>query len=88
MTVPNNWYEDFFHGVPLDLWRKAISPEQTKREADFLIKVLQCEVGSHLLDVPCGNEGFRLSLPGGVIARRGWISQGSSLPKGGLVPQL
>ena len=71
MTVPNNWYEDFFHGVPLDLWRKAISPEQTKREADFLIKVLQCEVGSHLLDVPCGNG--RLSFE---LARRGYRATG------------
>ena len=24
MTIPFNWYEDFFHGIPLDLWRKAI----------------------------------------------------------------
>lgn len=64
MTIPSNWYEDFFHGVPLDLWRKAISPEQTKREADFLVKALQCEAGSHLLDVPCGNGRLSLELAG------------------------
>src|ERR1700686_1215033 len=67
MTIPSNWYKNFFHGVPLDLWRKAISPEQTRREADFLVKALQCETGSHLLDVPCGNG--RLSLE---LARRGY----------------
>jgi len=67
MTVQSNWYEDFFHGLSLDLWRQAISPKQTKREADFLVKVLQCEEGSHLLDVPCGNG--RLSLE---LARRGY----------------
>ena len=67
MTIPSNWYEDFFHGVSLDLWRKAISPKQTKREADFLVKALGCNKGSHLLDVPCGNG--RLSLE---LARRGW----------------
>ena len=67
MTVPTNWYEDFFHGLSLDLWRQAISPKQTKREADFLVKVLQCDEGSHLLDVPCGNG--RLSLE---LARRGY----------------
>lgn len=67
MTIPANWYEDFFHGVALDLWRKAIRPEQTTAEADFLIKALECEPGSHLLDVPCGNG--RLSLE---LARRGY----------------
>jgi cyclopropane fatty-acyl-phospholipid synthase-like methyltransferase len=67
MTIPSSWYEDFFHGVSLDLWRKAISPKQTKSEADFLVKALSCGPGSHLLDVPCGNG--RLSLE---LARRGW----------------
>src|SRR5712692_1728772 len=67
MTIPTNWYEDFFHGVALDLWRKAIRPEQTTAEADFLVNVLQREARSHLLDVPCGNG--RLSLE---LARRGY----------------
>ena len=67
MTVPSNWYEDFFHGVSLDLWRKAISPEHTTREADFLVKALQGEAGLQLLDMPCGNG--RLSLE---LAARGY----------------
>jgi len=67
MKVPSDWYENFFHGLALDLWRKAISPKQTKTEADFLVKVLQGEKGSHLLDVPCGNG--RLSL---ASAARGY----------------
>jgi ubiquinone/menaquinone biosynthesis C-methylase UbiE len=67
MTIPSNWYEDFFHGVALDLWRKVIRPEQTTAETDFLVNVLKCEAGSHLLDVPCGNG--RLSLE---LARRGY----------------
>jgi ubiquinone/menaquinone biosynthesis C-methylase UbiE len=66
-NVPTNWYEDFFHGVSLDLWRKAISPQQTKAEADFLVRVLGCHEGASLLDVPCGNG--RLSLG---LARRGY----------------
>jgi SAM-dependent methyltransferase len=71
LTVPSNWYEEFFHGVALDLWRKAVSPEQTKAEADFLVKTLQCHPGSRLLDVPCGNG--RLSLE---LARRGYRMTG------------
>jgi cyclopropane fatty-acyl-phospholipid synthase-like methyltransferase len=67
MTIPSNWYENFFHGLALDLWRKAIPPEHTKAEADFLVQALHCGAGSHLLDVPCGNG--RLSLE---LASRGY----------------
>jgi SAM-dependent methyltransferase len=62
MPIPSNWFEDFFHGVTLDLWRQAISPKQTIAEADFLVKVLQCEPGAHLLDVPCGNGRVAIEL--------------------------
>jgi SAM-dependent methyltransferase len=74
MTIPSNWYETFFHGVSLDLWRKAISPEQTKREADFLVKALECEARAHLLDVPCGNG--RLSFE---LAARGYRVTGMDI---------
>jgi len=67
MSIPINWFEDFFHGITLDLWRKAIPPEHTEREAEFLSKVLNCPAGSHLLDVPCGNG--RLSFE---LAKRGY----------------
>ena len=67
MTTPNNWYEDFFHGVSLDLWRKAVSPEQTRSEANFLTTVLDCPVESRLLDAPCGNGRHSIEL-----AKRGY----------------
>jgi ubiquinone/menaquinone biosynthesis C-methylase UbiE len=67
VSVPLNWYENFFHGVALDLWRKAVPPEHAKAEADFLIQALHCDAGSHLLDVPCGNG--RLSRE---LASRGY----------------
>jgi len=60
--IPTNWYEDFFHGVPLDLWRQAIPPEKTMAEADFLVKALRLDPGSHLLDVPCGNGRLAFEL--------------------------
>lgn len=55
MDVPSNWYESFFHGVALDMWRQAVTPEQTRVDVDFLVKILGCETGVRLLDVPCGN---------------------------------
>src|SRR2546421_6940530 len=66
MPVPPNWFETFFHGVTLDLWRKAISPDQTTSEAEFLIDHLNCDPGAQVLDVPCGNG--RLSFE---MAERG-----------------
>src|SRR5207244_10737738 len=66
MPVSSNWFETFFHGVTLDLWRKAIPPEQTTAEAEFLIDHLNCDASARVLDVPCGNG--RLSFE---LARRG-----------------
>ena len=36
-------------------------------EADFIVKALQCDCGSHLLDVPCGNGRLAFEL-----AKRGY----------------
>src|SRR5437870_6765395 len=71
MPVPPNWFETFFHGVTLDLWRRAISPDQTTSEAEFLIDHLNCQSGAHVLDVPCGNG--RLSFE---LAKRGFCVTG------------
>src|ERR1700716_3819347 len=64
MTIPSNWYENFFHGVPLHLWRKVISPEKTRSEADFIEQALQCKKSAHLLDVPSGNGRLSFELAG------------------------
>jgi len=64
------WYETFFRGISLDLWRHAVSEEQTRAEADFLLSALDPPQGGSLLDVPCGNgrharelaaRGFKLT---------------------------
>ncbi len=69
-----NWYENFFHGVALDLWRQAVTPEQTRAEADFLERELQVSPGARLLDVPCGNGRHAIEL-----ARRGYRLSGVDL---------
>ncbi len=70
-TVPSNWFETFFQGVTLDLWRKAIPQSQTDAEAEFLAVHLNCQPGAHVLDVPCGNG--RLSFE---LAQRGFCVTG------------
>jgi ubiquinone/menaquinone biosynthesis C-methylase UbiE len=65
------WYEGFFRGVVLDLWRQAMSPEQTRADADLLVETLQRDPPARLLDVPCGNGRISLEL-----ARRGFSMSG------------
>lgn len=53
MTTRTNWFETFFKGITLDLWRAFATPELTRVEADFLQSIFP--KGACLLDVPCGN---------------------------------
>ena len=62
--MTSRWYEDFFQGLALELWRQAIPPEETLAEADFLAAVLGARPGAHLLDVPCGNGRLAFALAG------------------------
>jgi cyclopropane fatty-acyl-phospholipid synthase-like methyltransferase len=57
-----NWFETFFEGLALDMWRGAVTPEQTAREADFLATHLQLQPGMSVLDVPCGNGRHAIEL--------------------------
>ena len=72
MADRSNWFEDFFHGIANDLWRKAVTAEQTRSEADFLERTLGKK--RRLLDVPCGNGRHSLEL-----ARRGCRMAGMDL---------
>ena len=31
-----NWFEDFFHGLALEFWRNAITPQETEQDVNFL----------------------------------------------------
>src|SRR6266436_4098100 len=35
-----DWWQTFFNGLALDMWRAAVSPEQTRTEADYLQRTL------------------------------------------------
>jgi len=72
--VSAHWYQTFFHGIALDLWRKAMTPETTRAEVDFLASDLAVPRGAHLLDVPCGNGRHAIEF-----AERGWRVTGVDL---------
>ncbi len=65
--MASEWWENFFSGIAVDLWRAAMPPELTRAEADFLQAALQVPARAKILDVPCGNG--RLSLE---LAARGY----------------
>jgi len=69
--MESSWYENFFQGVALDVWRKAMSPVQTHAKVNFLEKTLEPPPGARLLDVPCGNGRHSLEL-----AARGYRTTG------------
>ena len=74
--MSSHWYETFFHGVALDLWRAAVTPEQTSAEVDFAIRALRLAPGARVLDVPCGNGRHALEL-----AARGFPVAGVDLSR-------
>jgi cyclopropane fatty-acyl-phospholipid synthase-like methyltransferase len=71
------WYEGFFEGLVLDVWREAIPPAATRAECDFLERELELGPGARVLDVPCGDG--RLAVP---LAARGYQLTGVDLSAG------
>lgn len=69
--MASEWWENFFSGIALDLWRAAVPPERTRAEADFIQEALRLPAKAKVLDAPCGNG--RLSLE---LAARGYQMTG------------
>ncbi len=67
--ISDNWYEDFFQGINCELWEKAIPPDVTKLEVDFLLSELNLQKGQQVLDMPCGfgRHAIELSKRGFTI---------------------
>jgi SAM-dependent methyltransferase len=70
-SMPKEWWENFFSGIVLDLWKEVYDEPHTRAEADFILKTLKVPNGATLLDVPCG-EG-RLARE---LASRGYALTG------------
>jgi SAM-dependent methyltransferase len=70
----SNWEKNFFRGVALEAWRRCFTTEQTRAEVDFLARVFDRNLGSHFLDVPCGNGRHAIEF-----ASRGYRMTGLDL---------
>ena len=73
----DNWYQTFFQGVVLDMWRAATPEELTQAEVAFLERELALEPGARVLDVPCGHGRHSVEL-----AARGYRPTGVDLAEG------
>jgi SAM-dependent methyltransferase len=62
MNVPSNWWQDFFHGVAVDLWLQAMPEAATRAEVDFIEKTLHLPASGRVLDVPCGGGRHAIEL--------------------------
>ena len=69
-----SWYEHFFHGLALEFWRRAVTPQETERDADFIESELGLPKMSRILDVPCGNGRHSVAL-----GRRGYMMTAADL---------
>lgn len=72
--MAQDWFETFFRGPAVEFWNRAIPPEMTRTEADYLERALQLTSPARVLDVPCGNGRHSLEL-----ARRGYRVTGVDL---------
>jgi SAM-dependent methyltransferase len=61
MIAPD-WWRHFFSGLAVEMWLRATSEEQTRREADFIESALQLRTNARVLDVPCGGGRHSLEL--------------------------
>lgn len=64
--MQQDWQKSFFTGIALEAWWRAVTPEWTESDAEFLASALELQPGNRILDVPCGNGRHSVSL-----ARRG-----------------
>lgn len=60
--VPPDWYADFFTELPNEFWRRAVPPEATASEVDFIESRLGLKPQSRVVDVPCGSGRHTLAL--------------------------
>jgi SAM-dependent methyltransferase len=60
--VSSDWYNDFFTELPNEFWRRAVPPEATAAEVDFIERRLALAPRSRVLDVPCGSGRHTLAL--------------------------
>jgi SAM-dependent methyltransferase len=61
-SIADDWYTDFWTELPNEFWRRAVPPEATAAELDFIEAHLGLTSGARILDAPCGSGRHALAL--------------------------
>lgn len=61
-AIPDDWHEDFFGGLWLEVQRHSFSREENALIAETVREVLQLPEGARVLDVPCGDGRTAVEL--------------------------
>jgi len=62
MTMPTDWWRDFFSGLATDFWHAMPTPAMTAGEVDAVVRLMAPPAGGRLLDVPCGDARHACAL--------------------------
>jgi len=62
MSAADNWAREFYSGIFVDLWLGATTEQQTRREADFLEKVMGIPAEASIVDLACGGGRHSIEL--------------------------
>ncbi len=71
MTMPTDWWRDFFSGLAVAFWHALPTPQQTAAEVDTVLGLAAPRPGVRWLDVPCGDGRHARAL-----AERGFAVTG------------
>lgn len=62
VPINTRWYCDFFRGITVDFWRRAIPPQHTAAEVELAVSHLRLKPGCRVLDLACGHGRHSIEL--------------------------
>ncbi|HYK61177.1 MAG TPA: methyltransferase domain-containing protein [Bryobacteraceae bacterium] len=62
--MPFRWQDGFFKDIAVEMWKRAIPPQQTTLEVEYLEKTLRPPKEGCLLDICCGHGRHAVPLAG------------------------
>lgn len=55
MSMPTDWWREFFQGLVAEFWHNMPTPAMTSGDIDSVLRLVPLPAGARVLDVPCGD---------------------------------